>query len=103
MIQLFAAAEEPHIFYVVDVETELLMIAAYTVSLIVCIAIREFTHGMVRYLLALLFTVSFSVFGYVLISEYSPAKYILLVAIIAGVISGLWVRVGKIIGSITKH
>lgn len=102
MIHLFAATE-PHIFYVVDVETELLMVAAYTIGLIVCIAIREFTHGLTRYLLALLFTVSFSVFGFVLMSEYSPAKYLVLIAIIAGVISGLWVRIGKIIGSITKH
>lgn len=102
MIQLFAVVE-PHIFYVVDVDTELILVAAYTVSLIACIAIREFTHGIIRLLLSLLFAVSFGVLGYVLMSEYTPAKYLVLIAIAAGVVSGLWVRVGKILGSITKH
>lgn len=102
MIDMFAAAE-PHIFFPVEVDITLILGAAYTITLITCIIIREFTHGIIRYLLATVFMLSFCVLGYVLLAEYPVYKYLVPLAIVAGVVSGLWVRVGKIFGSIKQH
>lgn len=101
MIELFS--ESSKVFYIVNIEAELLLIPAYTLSLVAGIVLREFTHGIVRHTMTALFVISYSVFCFVLTSEYSPTNFMLVAAVIAGMVSGLWVKAGRIIGSITKH
>lgn len=76
--------------YAVNLDAALTIPIVYVVPLLICVLLREFTHGWLRYILAILFTISFAVLWYVLMLDYSPWQVILPVIAIIGGISGLW-------------
>jgi len=78
------------VLYAVNADNALLIPAAYFTALLVCILLREFVQGWLKWVLALLFLASFGTFWYIFLLDYSPWSYILPAIVLFGCISGLW-------------
>ena len=78
------------VLYQVNLDTALAIPIVYFITLLGCVLLREFTHGFLKYLLAVLFVVSFSCLWYTMELDYSPWQYVLVGVILFGAISGLW-------------
>jgi hypothetical protein len=90
------------VLYTVNIEPALAIPVVYFIALLVCVLLREFTHGPLRYILALLFVGSFSALWFIMMSDYSPWQIVLVLVIIAGGISGLWNWIRDIFSDVKK-
>jgi hypothetical protein len=88
--------------YTVNVDTALAVPIVYFMSFIVCVLLREFTHGILKYSLATFFIASFSFVTYVMMLDYAPWDIILVLIIIFGGFTGLWSWLGDIIKDVKK-
>ena len=83
------------VFYRVGIDPTLFIPVILFTSFIICVLLRESTNGILKYILASIFIISFGVLLYFMELDYSPYNYIMpAVAIFGGSIG-----ISKLVGS----
>lgn len=90
------------VLYTVNMDIAIALPIVYFVSFIVCVLLREFTHGIIRYALAILFAVSFIFVIVEMMLDYQPWDIILAITVLFGCTSGLWRWIRDVFKDIKK-
>jgi hypothetical protein len=88
--------------YRVNIDMPFIVSIAYIIPLLICVLLREFVHGWLRYLLAAAFTASFGALWYLLQVDNSPWQFIIPALITFGAAAGLWGWLHRILDSLKK-
>ncbi len=72
------------------------------VALFICIMIKEFSQGLLRYSLAFIFIASFSALWFILELDNPPFNYVLVVVIIVSGLAGLWSWIRELFNELRK-
>lgn len=98
MINLLAAEDTLQTLYHFNVEIAFAIPLVYFAALVVSILIREFMHGWLRVVAAVLFLGSFSALWFVIMLDNNPWQYVFPAVVLLGGASGL----SRVLRSILK-